>query len=164
MVLTTLPKAGPRRVPATPRKEAATAALRVARTLAMTWAALRLSPRLPLINRPPLPCESPARRRGTHGRGGSDVLPDPTELMRDTPGSKSARSTSPQIAGLPLPGRGIHGPSAGPSYSARSRFPGRPGPARPPVHDQHALPGHDRSATGDGGCLRPGSLAPRTIW
>src|SRR6202046_5893849 len=144
MVLKTLPKAAPRRVPAPPRKEAATAALRVARTLAMTWAALRLSPRLPLINRPPLPCESPAQPARKSRQGGADVLPDPTELMRDTPCSKSARGTSPQIAGLPLTGRGIQGPSAGPSLPASSRFPGRPGPARPPVHDQHALPGHDR--------------------
>src|ERR1700722_17128161 len=70
MVLTTLPRAAPRRVPATPRKEAATAALRVARTLAMTWAALRLSPRLPLINRPPLPRESPAQPARNSWLGG----------------------------------------------------------------------------------------------
>src|SRR5580693_1672308 len=78
MVLTTLPKAAPRRVPATPRKEAATAALRVARTLAMTWAALRLSPRLPLINRPPLPCESPAQpaRKSWQGGCGRTSRPD----------------------------------------------------------------------------------------
>src|SRR6202035_5867 len=131
MVLTTLPRAAPRRVPATPRKEAATAALRVASTLAMTWAALRLSPRLPLINRPLCLVSPPLSQRGIHGRGAADVLPDPTELMRDTRCRESSRGTSPQIAGLPVPRAQPIGRSPGRSRSAGSpvRRPTRSHPA-----------------------------------
>jgi len=56
---------------------------------------------------------------------------DPTELMRDTRCSKSARGTSPQIAGLPGPGAGSGRPSTSGSRSARRRLPGRPARARP---------------------------------
>jgi len=54
--------------------------------------------------------------------------------MRDTRCSGSARGTSPQIAGLPVPGARSNGPSSGRSRSARipvprpTRF--RPAPVR----------------------------------
>src|ERR1700733_8619034 len=114
MVLTTLPKAAPRRVPATPRKEAATAALRVARTLAMTWAALRLSPRLPLINRPPLPCESPAQpaRKSWLGGGGRTSPPDRAYVRHPLQPVRSQHSAADRVlaAALEQSPRACRGP------------------------------------------------------
>jgi len=51
--------------------------------------------------------------------------------MRDTRCSGSARGTSPQIAGLPVPGARSNGPSSAVAAPLVSRFPGRPGPVRP---------------------------------
>src|SRR5512135_3200912 len=127
MVLTTLPTAAPTRVPATPRKEAATAALRVARTLAMTWAALRLSPRLPLMNRPLCLVSPPLSQRGIHGRGDADVVQPhrayARHLVRQVRSRPFAADRGPAGARS-----GVHVPSPGRSRSARGRRTGRPGP------------------------------------
>ena len=112
----------------------------------MTWAALRLSPRLPLINRPPLPCESPALagRNSRQGGCGPSSRPDrayarhPVQQVRLRHFAADRRPAGART--------GVHGPSMGRSRSPRNRFPGRPGLTPPPGHDQHALPGHDSPA------------------
>ena len=75
--------------------------------------------------------------------------------MRDTRCSKSACGTSPQIAGLPVPGPGSTGRPRAAAAPPRCRFPGRPGLTPPPGHDQRALPGHDSPAPGRAGRQPP---------
>ena len=111
---------------------------------------------------PPLPGESPARPARTSRPGDADVFSDHTELMRATRRGKPARGTSPQIAGLPVPGAGFTGQPRPPAL--RWQLVRRPAWTRPArVHDQCPLPGHGSPASSRTGRRRPWPAPGRAI-